>query len=217
MTIAGFIIHDSLKKCSNCKEIKELSFFSVDKQKVCGRMSQCKSCKNKIYLQNKTVIVEKAKVYYANKIAENPNFAKENYWKNPEKNRNQALVYYKNNKEKRNMYARAYSKKRRKEDINYKISVNIRTRLYVAIRNGYKKGSAIKDLGCSIEELKNYLFSLFSSEMNWNNYGEYWHIDHKIPLSLFNLENVECFKKAVHYTNLQPLEKIANIKKGNKL
>lgn len=54
--------------------------------------------------------------------------------------------------------------------------------------------------------------------MNWDNYGSYWHIDHIKPISLFKYETAEDpeFKKCWALDNLQPLEKIANLKKGNK-
>jgi len=57
----------------------------------------------------------------------------------------------------------------------------------------------------------------FLEGMDWDNYGIYgWHIDHIKPCSLFNLENIEEQKKCFHYTNLQPLWAIDNLKKGNK-
>jgi hypothetical protein len=52
--------------------------------------------------------------------------------------------------------------------------------------------------------------------MSWANYGE-WHIDHKTPLSSFNLQDREQFLKAVHYTNLQPLWALDNLRKNDKL
>jgi hypothetical protein len=51
--------------------------------------------------------------------------------------------------------------------------------------------------------------------MNWDNYGS-WHIDHKKPLAAFDLTKVEQFRQAVHYTNLQPLWRIDNLRKGKK-
>jgi len=206
----------SVKKCSKCNKEKSLDNFSNDSQKSCGKTSRCKDCINKNYLENKeNISIDRKNYYIKNKNVIKHN-SKKKYWENPLKNRESSLVYYYNNKDKKRVYSNNYNKERLKTDIDYRIRKNIRSRTYTAIRNKYKSGSSIKDLGCSIEELKVYFSSLFSPEMNWDNYGHYWHIDHKIPLSLFNLSNVNCFKKAVHYTNLQPLEKIENIKKGNK-
>ena len=61
--------------------------------------------------------------------------------------------------------------------------------------------------------------------MAWDNYGgrtedprKTWHIDHIIPHSSFNyisLEDTE-FQKCWALENLRPLEKIENMKKGNR-
>lgn len=90
--------------------------------------------------------------------------------------------------------------------LNRKIATNLRGRLSQAIRNNYKSGSAVKDLGCSIDELKKYLESKFDSNMSWDTYGRKgWHVDHIVPLCKFDLTNEVELKKACHYTNLQPL------------
>ena len=65
------------------------------------------------------------------------------------------------------------------------------------------------------EELKVYLQEQFQEDMTWDNYGE-WHIDHKIALISFNLEDREEFLKACNYSNLQPLWAIDNLKKGSR-
>ena len=102
--------------------------------------------------------------------------------------------------------------------IEHKIKSRLRNRLRDAIKNNQKTGSAVKDLGCSIEEFKIYLESKFTEGMNWNNWSLYgWHLDHIKPLSLFNLTNIEELLKACHYTNLQPLWAKDNLTKGDKI
>lgn len=118
-------------------------------------------------------------------------------------------------KEKNRERNRKYMTKRHKEDINFRLAHNLRSRLYNAIKRDQKVGSAIKDLGCSIDELKIYIESKFIDNMSWENYGE-WEIDHIIALSTVNLMNREEFLKVNHYSNLQPMWKIPNIQKGNK-
>lgn len=103
-------------------------------------------------------------------------------------------------------------------NIQYKLSMILRTRMNQAIKSQYKSGSAIRDLGCSILELKVHLEKQFTDNMSWDNWGiNGWHIDHIIPLSQFDLTNHEQFLKACHYTNLQPLWATDNLKKSSKL
>jgi hypothetical protein len=100
----------------------------------------------------------------------------------------------------------------RNADINRIIAHKLRTR----IRRAVKTGSAIKNLGCSVPELKAHLEKMFSEGMTWENYGK-WEIDHIKPLSSYNLEILEELKSACHYLNLQPLWKADNIRKSAKL
>lgn len=102
-----------------------------------------------------------------------------------------------------------------KSDIVFRISTRLRSRLGAALKRCPKKGSAIRDLGCSIEQLKIYLASKFSHGMSWENYGRNgWHIDHIKPLSLFDLTDANELRAACHFTNLQPLWALDNIRKG---
>jgi hypothetical protein len=104
-----------------------------------------------------------------------------------------------------NEYAKKYVQNKRNTDPNYKLRTNLRTRINVAIKHNQKAGSAVRDLGCSIPELKLYLEKRFTSEMSWNNWGTFWQIDHIKPLAKFNLTDREQFLEACHYSNLQPL------------
>lgn len=173
--------------------------------------------------------IEKVKEY--NRIYRSKNRCSRNTknkeWKknNPDK----VLAYIEKNRDKElhrlRMYkklhpekAREYSKKRRENDIQYKLRSDLRHRIYIAIKNSTKVGSAVRDLGCSISDLKIYLEKKFKEGMNWTNWSPSgWHIDHIIPLSHFDLTDREQFLKAVNYKNLQPLWAIENIRKSNKL
>lgn len=139
---------------------------------------------------------------------------------------NNAFLYKKASKSEHAVRKSKYNKtrpgivaKQRKEkyhkDINFKMTCVLRARLNQALKNNYKSGSAVSDLGCSIEELKKHLESQFESGMTWDNWSRTgWHIDHINPLSGFDLTNYEQLKEACRYINLQPMWASENISKG---
>lgn len=111
-----------------------------------------------------------------------------------------------------------YAKSKRKNDIQYRIASNLRSRLRDAMKNNYKSGSAVRDLWCTIKYLKTYLENKFLPGMTWENYGYCgWHIDHIIPLVGFDLTDRSKVLMACHYTNLQPLWAKDNLIKGAKI
>ena len=101
-----------------------------------------------------------------------------------------------------------YFTKHLKESPKFRIGFYFRQRIYKALKNQntFKKAETIELLGCTFEELKNYLQSKFITGMNWKNYSyKGWHIDHIKPLSAFDLTKEDEQRIAFHYTNLQPL------------
>jgi hypothetical protein len=124
--------------------------------------------------------------------------------------------WYENNKSRMQNYHAQYCNNKYKNDINFKICTILRSRLNKAVKRNQKSGSAVRDLGCTIDFLKTYLESMFLSGMSWSNHGE-WEIDHILPLSSFDRSNPEELKKACHYTNLQPLWAKDNLSKSNKI
>jgi hypothetical protein len=104
---------------------------------------------------------------------------------------------------------------RRKNDPLFKLAHTCRTRINKAIKgNGIK---SLKLIDCSTIFLKEWLEFNFDKEMNFNNHGSYWHIDHVIPCTVFNLENDDEIKHCFRWTNLQPLEAQKNLIKNNKI
>ena len=112
-------------------------------------------------------------------------------------------------------YSTTYSRNRYKTDPNFRLRLRLRTRINEVVNSRVKAGSAVRDLGCSVEELKQHLEKQFQSGMTWENQGQ-WHIDHIIPLSKFDLTDRGQFLKACHFSNLQPLWAKDNIAKGAK-
>ena len=143
---------------------------------------------------------------------------------NPEAVRATARKYSPRYRDKRISYVAANRSRinaarstRLKANTDFRLACNLRTRLCSAIRGEYKAGSAVRDLGCTIPELKAHLEAQFTEGMSWANWGhtgDVWHIDHRRALASFNLTDREQLKLACHYTNLQPLWAKENLRKG---
>lgn len=158
---------------------------------------------------------EKLKQYKIKAKIKNPNIGKEEYLRAKIRNGGKAP------KNKRTKSQNEYEKLRIKTNINYRLAKLLRTRLRIALKNNIKNGSAVTDLGCSLNKFKMYLQIKFYRRpkdskqiMTWENHGVHgWHIDHIKPLASFDLTNREQLLQACHYTNLQPLWAEENYKK----
>jgi hypothetical protein len=126
----------------------------------------------------------------------------------------------KERRKKNKIQIREYNKKHYHEKIVsdpiFKLKFYLRTRIRSAIKNNQKAGSAIRDLGCTIASLKQYIENKFYSGMTWDNWGEIWELDHVKALWKFDLTDKEQFLKACHYTNLQPLTISDHVAKTSK-
>jgi hypothetical protein len=86
----------------------------------------------------------------------------------------------------------------------------LRQRFKAAIK-GYKINQIENLIGCSVKECKFYLEKLFLPEMNWENHGKVWEIDHTKPCASFDLTDIKQQQECFHYTNLKPLFKTTEI------
>jgi hypothetical protein len=129
-------------------------------------------------------------------------------------------IYYLQNKKNVDILDKIRKQLRRYTDLNFRLRGNLRARLNRALKDNQKGGSAIEDLGCSVDNLKSYLELQFKPGMSWENYGRktgQWSIDHIFPLSKVNLADRNQFLKVCHYTNLQPLWVLDNLLKSNRI
>ena len=126
--------------------------------------------------------------------------------------------YRAKHKEKLAVKRRARFKEQIKTDIIFRLRWLLRSRVMIALKSNLanKAYKTIELLGCSIEQARKHIEAQFKDGMSWDNHGA-WEIDHIIPIASFDLTKPEEQKRAFHYTNLQPLIKIDNRKKGARL
>jgi hypothetical protein len=111
-----------------------------------------------------------------------------------------------------------YDMKRYYSDIQYRLIKIQRARINAALKGKNKSQTTKELIGCTPDQLKTHIESLFEPGMTWDNYSQTgWHIDHILPISSFDLEINEELKKACHYSNLQPMWATENLQKSNKI
>ena len=210
---------DKTKTCSKCGENKSLDAFYKHKTRKDGVQAHCKLCQKAKIKAYREANREKSKVYNkayyeANKEkikAYHKAYHKAYYKANRETVLAQSKAYHEANREKVN----ARIRQRWKNDVQYRLGQILRGRLGEAIKNQHKTGSAVRDLGCTIKELKRHLEAQFTEGMSWENWAkDGWHIDHIKPLASFDLTDRKQLLEACHYTNLQPLWARENLSKG---
>ena len=134
--------------------------------------------------------------------------AKEYYETHKEKHINQSKEWALKNREKRLEVCRKFNHKFRSTPKG-NLSSTISKRMNESLRKGMKSGRHWEDLvSFTIDQLKTHLEKLFTPEMTWDNYGTVWHIDHKIPIALFNFERPDDidFRICWSLKNLQPFQ-----------
>lgn len=115
-------------------------------------------------------------------------------------------------------YWSEYFRDRRQSDPAFRVSQNLRARLYEAVKSSQstKAATTMELTGCTLPELIAHLESQFTDGMSWQNQGE-WHIDHIKPCASFDLTDPAQQRACFHFTNLQPLWAADNQSKGDRL
>jgi len=210
------------KICTKCKIEKEICEFHKHSGHKDGFATQCKDCKKNYDKNNRLKNIKKLAKQQKTWRKQNPAKVKKLLKKWRENHKEKIQKYREDNKEYFRIYRKLNNKsilnyfhKRYNSDINFRLKNVLRSRLYQALSGNRKNSKMIELLNCSIEKLKNHLQSQFVKGMTWDNYGK-WHIDHIKPCAKFDLSKAEEQQKCFHYTNLQPLWAIDNIKKGCK-
>jgi len=192
-----------MKKCKKCNIEQPLTEFFNRKDSKDGKHRYCKICLKPLndqwYQDNKESRVDYYKTYrnqnkeYFNKYSNN---------------------HYHSNKE---LY-REWNKNRYHSDPAFRVKHVTNARIFAALKTyqTLKLNRTIEYLGCTMEEYTQYLEQMFNQNINWDNYGEYWEIDHIKPIDAFDLNDEAQLYEAFKYTNTQPLKKEDNREKSNK-
>ena len=183
----------NMKYCYDCLRVLDKSSFGKLKISSDGLNTTCKECRSAV-----------TRDYYSNNV---------------ESITNQKMGYFTNNKKKILDRHVKYVKRRKDEDIMFRLSMNVRGRLKSYLRSIGVSPNLSKPtqemVGCSPQELRDHLQSKFIDDMSWDNYGyRGWHLDHIIPLA--SAKTKEEVIKLNHYTNLQPMWGVDNMKKGGR-
>ena len=219
------VVPVGMKKCPECKRVLSVGEFNKDSARKDGLRFWCRACCKKYSEDNKERDAKRGHLYYlenmdAHKASmavwrgehkeETSAYNKKLRLENPEKMSLASAASFQRNKSK--IYARI--KKRAKEDPNFRLASCLRARFSSALRGEYKSGSAVRDMGCSMDKLRCFLES--RSKYSLDDLGRNGvQIDHIIPLSQFDLSDRKELLKAVRYTNLQLLWCKDNQKKGD--
>jgi hypothetical protein len=208
-----------MRVCPKCNELKSLDSFNNSSSRKNGKRCYCRKCDsvyNAQYRQSDSYIEcrqkwkqenrEKLAEYFKDRHVANRNqkaeYDQAYYRANADKILQQKKVYRINNRDSRNLYYR----NKYKNDINHRVAMCQRIRIWHALKGIGKHTSTMELLGCTIEELRAHLEAQFQDGMSWDNRGYYgWHIDHIRPCASFDLTVPEQQKECFNYRNLQPL------------
>ena len=208
--------------CKTCDTPKKPDDFYMKDKKTARYDTTCKECRknqtNKWHKDNHDQSLRNKTLWYQRNRAKMLTNMRENYNRrmreNPERERETRRKWMEANSE----YYKAHMRKRYATDVNFKLGARLRGNCWRIVKKGCKKHCRTLDmLGCSVDFVRKWLESQFTSEMSWENYGTYWHIDHFYPVACFDLSKDSEQDTCFNWANLQPLEGCKNMSKGAKL
>jgi len=220
-----------IKICKRCGIAKTLDEFRQYKGRkgILYRRGRCIICEREEDAEYKRKYSDKIKLSNRKSKAKRKEqikiYNKEYHEKNKVKLNEKRRIWRLNpaHNEKKREYMRKYYIKKQKRDPLYALNKSISLYIRETLKNngGSKKNRHWEDVvGYTVLELRKHLEKQFIDGMSWDNYGtDGWHIDHIIPVAVFNYSSPEHidFKRCWSLSNLQPLWAKDNLSKGKKL
>lgn len=165
--------------------------------------------------ENAEILREKRRIYYL----KNSDKIKERAKKWESENRDRVNERDRKRRREKGDSYREYQRKwqeAKRSDPLYRFNSAIRCSVRRTMRG--IEGS-LRHLPYTRDELREHIERQFTKGMTWENYGSFWHVDHIIPVSSFNITGPECddFKACWALTNLRPLKAEENLSKGDRV
>ena len=212
------------KQCCKCNKMMNINEFGKLKSSKDGLRYDCNVCRRQYRIDNKDNIKNKQHDYYSKNKKQLLEQSKQYRIDNNDKINNQRKEYRNRIEVKKHIQQqnkdylpirKEQIKLKRKTDTNFQLKEILRSKIHKMLKN--QETSYKNIIGCDIVFLKKWIEFRFDTNMNWNNLGSYWHIDHILPINKFNLTKSENVKICFHWTNLQPLQSFENISKSDKI
>lgn len=182
---------EELKLCKYCEQKLPIDCFRHNRCK-------CKKCEKEYGQKYRQSDIGKQK-------------AKEWSKNNRDKHKKLQSEWVKNNRQ----YLNDKFNFRWKNDFKFKIKKSCQKHLINNLKN--KQKSTMKYFSCDIDLFIKWLEYCFTYEMNIQNHGTYWHLDHVIPVSFFDLNDPDELYLCFHYLNYMPITANDNLSKNNKI
>lgn len=191
MKYCSNIINMDTKKCGKCLQVKSFYNFRLQYDKRAkgsdGKRlcSWCKDCEKRNSLDK--------------------------YYENRKHRIAQSKIYKKHNKDKINETRRKYTREKMK-DVVERIKRDLKCLLTAKIK---KTKHSNEYLGTPIHDIVKWLEWNFEDDMNWENHGKIWQIDHTIAINTFNLLDEDQCMICFNWKNLIPMYISQNARKSD--
>jgi hypothetical protein len=189
------------KKCDECENIKPINKYRKYTDRDNSYAKTCKKCLNerdkirKKRLRQKRIETFMVKCEKCKEDKALKDFAK---LKKFYKQKICLVCYPKFLTEQKNEWCKNESK----SNINYRLKKSLAARLRAVL---VKNNSTMNYIGCNIQYLREWFEYNFTPNMNWDNYGSYWSIDHIIPVCKFDLTIEDEKLKCWNWSNMMPV------------
>jgi hypothetical protein len=211
--------------CPKCKQYKNESEFYNSQIRKNGKTCYCKECINtnnngvlkKAHLERQQQVTTK-KCQDCNEELSVNNFSKDCGKSDGYRNECKQCRSIKRKNSGEHQRAGMRMVERYHTETEFRLKAILRARLSQVIKskNATKSCHTLELLGCTVQQLKEWIEFQFYDSMTWDNYGTYWHLDHCRPCCSFDLIDPDQQSECFHWSNLTPLRADKNISKGNK-